>query len=350
MLPTGVVLTRLLASDDSEWTSMNEPQSTTTSSTPEKPAKRRGSGFWWLFGFVLLAVILVNEVPRQIRAWKLATALEAREAGDKARAKKLLDELLEKNPRTDEYRFLQYEWNKEDGEYEAALMFLQDELAAEKEGSGRYGLLISERSRMYQHLGRHQDAIADCQELVRLNEKIGSPSRQNALNGVAYARALAGVDLDAALADAETAVSIARAGLRDAEETLQAAVKAKKNVFEAGELVTLHRSSVMAVVDTRGLVRFKQGDFAGAQEDFDEAVEKLQQVREFMHDHQKQYSTHERDYKTFAKKQKNLDHNDAVIYYHRSLNLKALGRDEDAVRDWKRATELLGREPGDDLF
>jgi tetratricopeptide (TPR) repeat protein len=203
---------------------------------------------------------------------------------------------------------------------------------------------------MFQHLGRHADAIADCQELVLQSEKSGRPSRQNALNGLAYARALAGVELDAALADADAALASARADLKDAEETMKAAVNAKKNIFEASELLAHCRSSIMACVDTRGLVHFKKGDFAAAQGDFDEAVKRLQQVREFMHDHKKYYSTKTRDYKSFAKVQGELDHNDAVIYYHRSLNLKELGRDEDAARDWKKATELLGREPDDDLF
>jgi hypothetical protein len=117
MLPAGRFSAIQLASGDSEKQSvMNETQSETRASESAKqpPAKRRVSVFWWLFGLVLLGIILVNEVPRQIRGWKLATALEAREAGDKARATQLLNELVEKNPRDDVYRFTQYEWNKED--------------------------------------------------------------------------------------------------------------------------------------------------------------------------------------------------------------------------------------------
>ncbi|WP_254508289.1 hypothetical protein [Anatilimnocola floriformis] len=325
---------------------MNESQSTTNQSKPQ----RRGPGFFWLLALLLGGVVLITEIPNQRRAWKFASALEARDAGEKARATEMLNELLKQQPKDEQYLRAQYLWNKEDGKYELALEYVQDQLTGAKEGSHWYMTWISERSRLYQHLHRYQDAIADSQELVHLSEKIGTPTRQEALNGLAYARALGGKDLDAALADADTAVAGARANLKDAENLMSAAVAAKKKTAEASEMLAECRASVMACVDTRGLVNFKKSDFAAAQRDFDEAVENLLLVREFHKAHEKADSTQVREYKQFAKKQQERDHNDAVIYYHRSLNLKELGREEDADRDWKRAAELLGREPGDDLF
>jgi len=324
--------------------------------SPEEPtktqprAKRRGPRFFWLLAGLMAGMVLIVELPNQWLAWKLAAALEAREAGDKARANQMLDELLQKRPDDEQYQTVRYMWNKEDGKYEEALQFLNKQLASAPEGTERFGALIMDRSQVYLHLGRHSEAVADCLELVRLNEKIGRPERQQVLNLLAYTRALAGTDLEAALADADAAVAIARADLKEAETVLQAAIAKKKRIFEANEQVAAYRSSLLACLDTRGVVRFKQQDFAAAERDFEEAVQYLEQVREFYRVYEKQFTTQVREYKSFAKKQKEQDHSYAVIYYHRSLNLKELGRDEDAERDWQKARKLLGREPDETLF
>ena len=42
--------------------------------------------------------------------------------------------------------------------------------------------------------------------------------------------------------------------------------------------------------------------------------------------------------------------NTAVIHYHRSLVLSALGREEDAKKDREIVRELAGKEPDETLF
>ena len=334
-----------LASGDSE--NMNEPQSNSNQS----PAKRRGPRFFWLLALLMAGMLAISNIPDQIRAWKFASAIAARESGEKARGTQMLEELLKEQPEEERYLDEQYRWNLEDEKYDVALEFLQGQFAGAKEGSDHYAKLLLNRSQLYLHLRRYHDAVVDCQELLRLSEKIGTPPRSMALNLLAYSRALAGEELDAALADADIAVAAARAELKETEGQLAIATAAKKKQsIDDGERLANRRISFLAVVDTRGVVNFKKQEFAAAQRDFDEAIVNLEQVREFFRAHEKLYTTNTRLYKTYAKKQKDRDQNDAVIYYHRSLNLKELGRDEDAARDWKRATELLGHEPNDDLF
>lgn len=298
----------------------------------------------------MTGLVLILEFPNEMESWRFAAALEAREAGDKDRATKLLEELLEKSP--DDSRFLaaKYRWNKEDGNYAAALDYLQQQISGEQEGTVRYAALLMLRSQIYLHLQRYPEAIADCLDLARFHKTTGKPSREEVLNGLAYARALGGTELDAALIDINAAIGMHRAGLLEAEQELQKAVAAKKSIFTAQEELTDERASLLGCLDTRGLVQFKQENYEAAQVDFDEAVQLLRQVREFYRMHAKTYSVRHRKYETYLKQKQMFDHNDAVIYYHRSLNLRKLGRDAEADRDWEQARELIGKEPDETLF
>jgi tetratricopeptide (TPR) repeat protein len=328
----------------------SHPSVSTTTNRANSERPRRSSRFaWWLAGLTLGLVVIV-EMPNELLSWRYAAALEARDAGKKEEANKVLAELLQKRP--DDPRFLaaQYTWNKEDGKYETALSYVQKLITAESEGTEFFAGLLHERSQLYLHLQRYPEAIADCLELARFHKTTGRPSREEVLNSLAYSRALAGTDLDAALIDIDAAIAISRANFRDAEQILQRAVAAKKGAFAANEFLNMQRRSLLGCVDTRGLVRFKQADYAAAQTDFDEAVESMRLVREYYRLHDDALSARERSYRDFAAKRRLLDHNDAVIYYHRSLNLRKLGRDDEAQRDWDKARELIGKEPDESLF
>lgn len=298
----------------------------------------------------MTGLVLIVEIPNEIVSWRFAAALEARDAGKKDEAEQMLAELLQKRPEDPRFKAAQYYWNKEDGKYDAALEYLHQRITGENEGTDLYAVLLDQRSQVYLHLKRYPEAIADCLELARFHKTTGKPSREQVLNSLAYARALGGAELDAALLDIDAAIAISRANFDDAEQILQRAITRKKGVFPATELVKDYRRSLLGCLDTRGLVHFQLADYSAAQTDFDEAVQNMRLVREFYRMHDDSLSARERNYRDFAAKRRLLDHNDAVIYYHRSLNLRKLGRDDDAQRDWDKARELIGKEPDESLF
>lgn len=298
-------------------------------------------------------MVVIVEMPNELLSWRYAAALEARDAGQKEEANKMLAELLENRPKDPRFLKAQFFWNREDGKHEAALEILQQLISGEVEGSNRFAEWVQLRGDIYLHLKRYSESIADCLELIRMKNTTGMPEkfeREQLLNQLAYSRALGAVELDAALIDIDAAIAISRSYLQEAEQLLQKAIAAKKSVFAANQLVAIQRAQLLGCLDTRGLVHYKREDYAAAQADFDEAVQLTRLVREFFRVHEKRYSETQRLYRTIAKQKKVDDQHDAVIYYHRSLNLRKLGRDDEAQRDWDKARELIGKEPDESLF
>jgi tetratricopeptide (TPR) repeat protein len=141
--------------------------------------------------------------------------------------------------------------------------------------------------------------------------------RAVALNGYAYARGLANRDIDEALVDIDEA-------LRRAGEDYH-------------------------MIDTRGYLYYRRGDYDLALRDLDRAVEGAHE------DYQKWVAaTREGGFGLPDPREQQLQSRKmaqvlAVVVYHRGLCHQARGAEELAEKDFQRVREL-GFEPGDALF
>ena len=292
----------------------------------------------------MLALVFAAELPDEIVAWRFAAALEAREAGDKEHADRLLGEVLARRPDEERYQLEQFQWFMDDGKYEDALAFLQKRFALKPTDTKERVKLLLQRSNVYLHLRRYADAVADCRELKRINETTGTPPRGFVLNHLAYARALGELELDEALVDIDAAILEARVELRDLEQKAMQLKRANKNTLEARELLADQQSVLGGCLDTRGFVRMKSGQVARARKDFDEAIQLTQQADAFFRKNPQELTIDLEEFDKRAKRQF------ATLLYHRSLNYELLGMTDEAKQDFEKARELIGKEPDDTLF
>ncbi len=315
-------------------------QSAFAQGEPPRPA---GSRLAWLLFLVMAGLICAVELPNEINAWKYAAALEARDAGKQEVAYQILNDLHVRNPQNSRYSSLLYSWNLEDRNFKEALVVLDQMFQVG--GSARK--LLSLRSGLYLQLGRYPEALDDCRELKRISDASGVPSQADALNGLAYTRAVGNFELNQAALDSEAAVIAARRELDEAEQelkTLQQAwfwfdtSKARVKLFET-------RSNYLNCLDTRGFIRTKTDELQAAQVDLDEAIQGFE-----VKIATPQLSRRVRKYRDLEAAIKQANSPLAVIYYHRSLNLQKLGREAEAKRDFDKARLLSGREPDESLF
>ena len=234
----------------------------------------------------------------------ILAVLADREAGRKAEAYERLGLVIGWSPAESDLVLERARWRVLDGQYAEALDDCDRALKLEPENAN--SLLL--RSQVYQHLGRHPEAIADMKFLDRLSRAKKQIDRTLVLNGLAYARALGGVELTE--------------GLKDANEALHAAPKDA------------------AILDTRGYVLYKQGEHEAALPDMNAAVEGIER------DFKRQFGAASGSSPRRDEAAKSV----AVIRYHRALVLEKLGRYAEAKLDRARAKQLIGREPDDTLF
>lgn len=284
---------------------------------PVTPPPR--SANWWRWGTVALVVAMVvgpivaKLVPRELAGWQVALALEARLDGRHDEALERLEQAMSRYPTNAGLYLQRAQWRREDGRYEEAL---QDCNRAHELAEAN-PLVLLERSQVYQSLGRFADAVTDWKTLVELKSVRSALAEVSLWNGLAYARALAGTELEEALADAERAVQ------REPESA--------------------------ALLDTRGFVHLRRGQFEPALKDLDSAV-KLAEAR--MAENSKKLDglpSTLMDRRQADKVRKSWEHELAVILYHRSLALDALEQPEAAAADRDRVRQY-GFTPGEELF
>ncbi len=144
-------------------------------------------------------------------------------------------------------------------------------------------------------------------------------SEATVLNGLAYARALANIELDEALRDVNRALELT--------------------------------GKQAALLDTRGYIHFRRGAFESARADLNEAISLLEAEQSAGGSQGKTKSretTHE-DPREERRLKKERDHTLAVLLYHRLLILNELEAEVEADMDRKRIVEL-GFEPSEKLF
>jgi len=230
---------------------------------------------------LVLGPLLYALVPAEISRWYEASAIEKHLDGDAAGAVEDLGQALRWDP--------------------------------ENSSAHRH------RGRVFQHLGRHQEAIADWKELVKIHENHSASQRATTLNDLAYAQAV-GVHAGA----------VEEAELEEALETVQLALETE--------------GDNPAMLDTRGFIYYLQDDLEAAKSDMDAAVT---QMEEFLA--KAEEASQIADRRGFEMQLKTVRQSVAVIRYHRALVCDKLGETDRAERDRRRVREL-GYEPDDKLF
>lgn len=91
-----------------------------------------------------------------------------------------------------------------------------------------------------------------------------------------------------------------------------------------------------AVMDTRGFLCYRAGDYAAALRDLDFAIE---QVTALAPNYYEFVRSRETDLREIREQEDQFDHSVAVLFYHRMLILQALDHTAEAAEDRRRITE-----------
>ena len=279
------------------------------------PGEIRPRGQRWTVRLIVLAVvllvlgpILVAGLPGEIARWHQAAATEKYLNDDFDGALQSLDHALAWSPDDADVLALRGKWKLDRQDYRGSLEDFDRAVQIQPHSSE----IFVSRTVALQHLGRHPEAIADWEKLVKLREAASAGRRAEALNGLAYARAVAKTDLDQALQGVEQALEL--------------------------------MGDNAAMLDTRGYIQVLRGELEAAKADLEIAVPDVEQ--------QLQKATAKTDYidrRKFQGQLRKLKQSVAVICYHRALLYDQLGQAEPAAADRRRVREL-GFEPTDDLF
>jgi tetratricopeptide (TPR) repeat protein len=260
-------------------------------------APRRIRLWVWLLVVAMIGPCAYVQAPREVGRWYLAAAQVQREAGHREVADRYMARAQSWASDVPGLMLMRAAWLREDGQYETALDVLNDL----NERLPDNPAILVERSQVLQHLGRHEEAVADWKSLDRMSLTGGIPSRPMALNGLAYARAVGKLELDD--------------GLKGVEEAL---------TIEPGDPM---------ILDTRGFILYHQGKYEASLADMTAAVVGVEKLFDRPPGEQR------------------IDKQGvAVVRYHRALVLEKLGRFAEAKADRARAKMLIGREPDETLF
>lgn len=275
------------------------PESSTSSLEPRTQQSHGGRRFTILLMLALVAVPVAYEIPLETSRWTLASAMTQHEAGNLKEARRLaLEAQSQAHDAPKILHSLAHFWVRLD-DYEMALQACDRAIELLPD----HPMYLTTRSNVYLHLSRFDDAIADS---LRAAERSGRTV--SSLNGLAYTRAVANVDLDEALADIETAV---------------------RQTINPG----------MNLLDTQGYIYYRVGKYEFAEMDMNDAIDAAEAVMVELN------RGRVGDFQVRATFQEVV----AILRYHRSLVYDALGKYEEADADRRRVVEL-GFEPNDKLF
>lgn len=281
-----------------------------------------------LISGVVLAVYGYLEGPREIGRWYLAAAAEhwteaefAAARGDPSRAAEnreqafdRLEEALRWSPEEPLWIAQRAQWLAAAGKHQEALEDCN--LAIEK--LGERTSLLGLRMTIYQQLGRHAEAVKDSERINDLSKTSGNPLRPEALNNLAYAKAIGKIDLDTAL--------------KEINESLR--IGPENALF----------------LDTRGFVRYQKGDYALALEDLQRACRNAEKELANMQKNLGSARKQSPDPRLLEINLMQHKRNLGVIFYHRALIHEKLGHAAAARADHNKVKELIGREGDETLF
>jgi tetratricopeptide (TPR) repeat protein len=303
-------------------TGTQTPQSAPTGQHPHSmpPRKKRLRLTLWLLVFLAGAFAIV-QAPLEIGRWRLAAAVRLRQKNEKEAAYAALDKAIASFPKSPTLLLQRAEWRLQDRQRDEALADCDRaiELAGDNE------IAYHMRGELLFKAREFERAVEDFKRVETYSRRSGRPPLYDALNQSAYAQALAKSNIEEALKKANEALDIMPA---EAQTT--------------GTEEYYHRGLIL---DTRGYLYYLNNDHEKALEDMNDAIKR----------------TEERLGKSAAGRgnlgaslesagPKALAEGAAVMYYHRSLVLSALDRDDEAEKDLAKARQLIGREPDETLF
>jgi tetratricopeptide (TPR) repeat protein len=190
----------------------------TAAAAPTKREKRWRRTILVAAAALVLGPVLVRGGPVELGKWKLAEALDLELDGRYGEAIEKVDQAIAYRGAPLDWRLRRAQLNLKAQNFEAAL----DDLNAVLDGASAklspdpastqsilfalnaYGL----RSQTLYSLGRHEEAIADAKTLHERFGSLSSELEATTLNGLAYQRALANRELEAALADVNRALEL----------------------------------------------------------------------------------------------------------------------------------------------
>lgn len=265
-----------------------------------------------LFVCTVGVMFVVWALPGELQLWRLAAAEEQRLNGDHEGAMRVLEADIQRNPRDIELRYKKAQWLLADNRYDEALVEVEQIIEWHPTDVTTAVNAYMLRSRIFHATGEHKKAVDDCKRILEFDAIGAGPARAEALNGLAYARGLANIEIDQGLTDITEAIRM------------------------TGENFPM--------LDTRGYLYYRKGDFDRALKDLDLAVTFAEDAALV---NAGQLPIADRRYKKLA------DQAEAevlaVIHYHRGLVHQARNNKELAEADFQRVREL-GFEPSDALF
>ncbi|MEX2176003.1 MAG: hypothetical protein WD872_16695 [Pirellulaceae bacterium] len=279
------------------------------------PARPRSSRLLiWILLAALIGPCAYLDAPVEVSRWYLAAAIEDQDAGHPELADQHFEQAFAWNPNDPELLVRRAFRQMQAGNYAVALADCNraNELVPES------ATVLTARSQVYQHMGEHAAAIADLKVIDRLSLSSGRPQRTQALNGLAYARTVANVELDEGLQEINEALAMAPAN--------------------------------HAMLDTRGFLLYRLEKYDAAFADIDLALRGMERTYREL---QKPIAPLERRLEYPEGWQNEIElakQGVAVVRYHRALVLDKLGRNAEAKLDRARVKLLLGREADESLF
>jgi tetratricopeptide (TPR) repeat protein len=270
----------------------------------------------WLTGLVALLmagaaglVLVVLLIPQELQRWRLAAAEEQRLNGDFSGAVQKLNREIEAYPGDLRLLLQRSRWLLEDQQYSEALNDVNQYLSQHPDDV----MALRLRASIHQALGNFDDAVDDWKQILGSEATNSIAARADAMNGLAYAQSLANVEIEQGL-------------------TL---------VDEAMRLL----GEDYAMLDTRGFLYYRLGDWERSLTDLDNAVEFAEAKYAATVPAIPQIADRRLKKKFDRQQSQTL----AVIRYHRSLVHDSRRDFEKAEADRQRVREL-GFEPNESLF
>ncbi|MBI2824793.1 MAG: tetratricopeptide repeat protein [Planctomycetia bacterium] len=277
---------------------------------PTPPRRRAAKAVLLLLLFACLGMALVHaELPlplgRSVADWLVGHAKEKYHEDDLPGALAALDRAIAWSDKSTAAFLLRGQIRLETGDLDGSVADFNKFVDLAPDSALPFML----RAQALQRQNRHDAAIRDMTQAVRLRR----PLDPRPLNGRAYARAIAGVELDAALVDVKQALDLDR--------------------------------NNAAYLDTRGYIRYLRGEYTEALDDLEKAVkiaEADQPMPGFL-----AAAGDARQRKRVERIKRNYEHELAVMYHHRGEVHEKLGNPELARHDLRRGDELgYNREAG----
>lgn len=274
---------------------------------PLRPAPPRSAPAWLRLAAGILLVLIVAAIAlgalwrggagRGVAQWRLEKARARYLQGDLAAAQRLADQAVTAAPNDPGVTLFRAQLRLEAGDLAGSLHDLNRALAAYP----RFGHAYTIRSRVYQRLSRHAEAIRDATQALAMSRD----DDPDPWNERAYVRAIAGMELEEGLDDVQRAIE-------------------------------LYGAPNSAYLDTRGYLYHLLGRQQEALEDLNAAI----QLAEREDPWRMAFERRPLERRRIDHERRRRDENLSVLYHHRGQVLAALGRADEAQADLARAEDL----------